>query len=172
MSPRLQWALRVLEVQPDHRLLEIGCGNGELALKVARQLDADAGGSLIAIDRSPKLITRLRNLYDPPPPVVEFRLCELLAFDELAGSFDCIYAFNVGCFHEQPSPELLTVARLLAPEGRFYLFHQPPTDRSAALLAATREILARHGFSILETALYPLEPAPAFCVVAQSVLSA
>jgi hypothetical protein len=45
-----------------------------------------------------------------------------------ANSFNKIFVFNLNVFWMDPADELREIARLLTPDGRFYIFHQPPFE--------------------------------------------
>src|SRR5688500_2113258 len=49
----LQW----LDVQPNERILDLGCGDGALTLKMAQ-----GGASVLGIDASPSLVARAKEL--------------------------------------------------------------------------------------------------------------
>ncbi len=55
ISPRLEAIVKVLPLQPDMRVLEIGCGPGAAARAIAHLI---GNGHILAIDRSEKAIAQ------------------------------------------------------------------------------------------------------------------
>lgn len=97
----------VVETQPA-RILEVGCGEGELAERLQREL----GAEVIAVDQSERMveITRGRG--------VDARLgnVERLAFAD--GSFDCVVAAWMLYHVADLDRALAEIARVLAGDGR------------------------------------------------------
>lgn len=134
------------------RILEIGCGEGELAERMQRELDAD----VIAIDQSPRMVelTRRRG--------VETRVgrAERLEFDE--ETFDCVVAAWMLYHVQELDRALAEITRVLLPGGRLVavtngrdhlkeLYELIGRRRlpSSFLAEDAEEILARH-FSRIE----------------------
>jgi SAM-dependent methyltransferase len=147
---RLAWAVETLEVRPAERLLEIGCGTGVAASLVCERLE---GGSITAIDRSPKMIEAAaeKNRAHVESGRAVFRRAELRDADFGEGAFDRAFAFNVNVFWQQPAREIEIVRRMLAPGGTLHLFYQPP---SAGMIGRVEEDVSRvmreHGCTIRE----------------------
>jgi ubiquinone/menaquinone biosynthesis C-methylase UbiE len=125
MSDRLRRIVDELDLEPDDRVLEIGCGHGVAATFVCERLD---GGRLTAIDRSPKMIeaaTR-RNAAYVETGVAEFIVATLEAADLGDRRFDAIFAVRVGLFHREPERARRLAERWLAPGGRLRAVFDPP----------------------------------------------
>ena len=115
--------IRALElIPPDARVLDLGCGTGDLASALQR---AGHTGDYTGLDASAELlaIARIRH----PTLADRFREGDLIApgWDaRLEGSFDCITAFAV--LHHIPSERLRaevvkSLSKLLAPQGMVVL---------------------------------------------------
>lgn len=98
----------IAQAQP-HRILEIGSGEGELAERVQRDLDAD----VIAIDQSPRMV----ELTGRRGVDAQVGRAEQLEFDD--GSFDCVVAAWMLYHVQELDRALAEVARVLRPGGRF-----------------------------------------------------
>jgi SAM-dependent methyltransferase len=98
----------VAEVSP-RRVLEVGCGRGEAAERIARELGAD----VVALDQSERMVelTRARGL--------DTQLGDVQDLPFADGSFDCVLAawmlYHVGDLDRG----LAEVQRVLRPGGRF-----------------------------------------------------
>jgi SAM-dependent methyltransferase len=97
----------VAEVRP-HRVLDVGCGQGELAQQIATELHAE----VIGVDQSARMVelTRKRG--------VDARLGDVQELDFPDGSFDCVVAAWM-LFHVPDLDRGLgEIARVLRPRGR------------------------------------------------------
>jgi ubiquinone/menaquinone biosynthesis C-methylase UbiE len=126
MTDRLKAAVDRLDIKPDDRVLEIGCGHGVAATMVCERLD---GGRLTAVDRSPKMIeaARRRNAAFVDAGTAEFLVAELEDLDLGDRRFDVIFAVRVGLFHREPERARALAERWLAPGGSVRAFFDEPT---------------------------------------------
>ena len=160
---RNAWAVSLLDVQRDDRVLELGFGPG-LAIRELGRIAAD--GYVCGIDHSELMLrqARRRNADGLRRGVVDLRLGsvdELPAFD---APFDKILAVNAILFWGEPVARLAELRRLLRPGGLIAVAHQPrgpgATDETSA--AKGREIAAsliRAGFSAVRLETMRLKPA-------------
>jgi SAM-dependent methyltransferase len=134
MRPAFDAALDALRLEPNTRLLDVGCGSG-LALRLA----ADRGASVTGLDASRGQLEHARRQV-PGAPLVQGEL-EELPFDD--GSFDVVTGFNSFQYAARPTLALAEAARVLAPGGRvLYLNWAPPEQcEAAAYLAAIGGLL-------------------------------
>jgi ubiquinone/menaquinone biosynthesis C-methylase UbiE len=126
MSERLRAVVEQLEIGPDDRVLEIGCGHGVAATFVCERLE---GGHLTAIDRSPKMIEAAsrRNAAYVEAGKADFLVAALEELDLEERRFDKIFAVRVGLFHRDPERARRMAERWLAPGGTLLaVFDEPP----------------------------------------------
>ncbi len=125
MSDRLLSVVEQLGIQPNDRILEIGCGHGVAATLVCERLGR---GHLTAVDRSPKMIEAAarRNAAYVEAGKAEFLVATLEDLDLGDRRFDKIFAVRVGLFHREPDRARNLVKRWLAPGGSVFAFFDPP----------------------------------------------
>ena len=122
---RLQPGVRkVIESLPNPaRILDLGCGNGELALQLA---ESGQRGTYVGLDNSPGLLQIAQKVASPPELEIHFYQADLssVGWNTILAeqTFDVLYAFAV--LHHLPGvvlrQEFLTqVATCLAPGGVF-----------------------------------------------------
>jgi len=131
VSERLRSVVEQLDIRPDDRVLEIGCGHGVAATLVCERLD---GGCLTAVDRSAKMIraaTR-RNAAYTEAGRAEFLVSALEDLDLGDRRFDKIFAVRVGLFRREPERARGIVERWLAPRGELFVFFDEPTVPGAS----------------------------------------
>jgi ubiquinone/menaquinone biosynthesis C-methylase UbiE len=116
MSARLRAVVDRLDLRPEHRVLEIGCGHGVAATMVCERLTS---GRLTAIDRSAKMIAAAanRNARYVTAGTAEFLVASLEDADLGDRRFDRIFAVRVGLFHREPDRARTLAERWLAPGG-------------------------------------------------------
>ena len=130
MSERLRPVVEKLNIRPNERVLEIGCGHGVAATLVCERLEE---GHLTAVDRSAKMIqaaTR-RNAAYVEAGRAEFLVASLEDLDLGDRRFDKIFAVRVGLFHRDPERARRLVERWLAPGGEVFTFFDLPPEGSS-----------------------------------------
>lgn len=164
IASRVMWAMELLDIQPDHRILEIGCGHGGAVSVIGDMLEH---GKITAIDRSYDMtaLARQANRGHLKSGKVKIRSVSLERADFGDERFDRIFAINVGLFEQQADRGLEIIAR--APAGRLFVFCQPPNSSKTRELAdRTIGNLEANGFVIQGVSFKDIDPATATCIEA------
>ena len=110
--------LALLELQPGARTLEIACGNGQLARKLA-----SLGARVVATDFSPNMLAQARAHPQPVNAQVEYRLLDAtdgIALHTLeANSFDAVVCNMALMDMADIAPLFSQIPHLLTARGRF-----------------------------------------------------
>jgi ubiquinone/menaquinone biosynthesis C-methylase UbiE len=142
-----QQTVALARIQPGERVLEVGCGTGDVAL--AASAYAGPSGAVAGIDPSPEMIAVARAKAARAKRAVDFQVgvIEALAFPD--GAFDVVLSSLM--MHHLPddlkSQGLAEIARVLKPGGRLLIVDiKRPTGRlGKALLTLMLHSGLEHG---------------------------
>lgn len=151
---RVRWVADLLDLQPHHQVMEIGCGPGVAAGVIADRL---TDGHLLAIDRSATAIDRAtrRNRRHVDTGRIDFRTTGLAELEVGSGPFDAVLAMNVNLFWTGPAiGEWSVLERVLAPDATLVLAYgygrAGAVDRRPDLVTAVHIAMRTHGFRSAE----------------------
>lgn len=120
VGEQVEAALALLPPGPK-RVLDVGCGQGTQALRVAR-----LGHDVVGLDPSPDLLDRFRADLDGEPPAVRDRVRLVvgpgqqapdLAGPLAAGGFDLVLCHGVLMYLDDDAPMLAALAAVVRPGG-------------------------------------------------------
>jgi trans-aconitate 2-methyltransferase len=103
-----------LDLAGTERVLDVGCGDGFVTLRIAERLP---GGSVVGVDASPRMIAKAESRAVPDGARAEFRIADAhdLPFD---GEFDVAVSFNALHWVPDLQVALAAVARSVVDGGR------------------------------------------------------
>jgi SAM-dependent methyltransferase len=101
--------LDLLAPQPGEKILDLGCGSGQLTAAIA-----EAGASVIGLDASPAMLIEARANF----PGIDFRLGDAAEFS-LDESVDAVFSNATLHWVKNADAAALCIARVLKPGGRF-----------------------------------------------------
>ncbi len=129
----LEW----LAPQPGERILDLGCGDGQLTHRIAA-----TGAIVTAIDASAEMVAAARSL----GVAADQGRAESLPYPD--GSFDAVFSNAVLHWVRGQDDMMEQVRRVLRPGGRF-VAEMGGHGNIAAIRVGFAAVLARHGFSEL-----------------------
>lgn len=166
---RSQWAVSLLDVQPDERVLEVGCGPGVAVAALSR---AASRGLVVGVDHSEVMIqqARRRNAAAVRDGRVRLVHASVEHLPSMEDRFDAGLAVNTVGFWHDPVHALRDIGGLLRDDGRLALVSQPRCRGATAATsqAAAEELaglLTEAGFAVVRVETLDLTP-PAVCVLA------
>src|SRR5882724_9484680 len=106
--------LTVLNPQAGERIIDLGCGSGQLTEQIAA-----SGAKVIGIDHSPEMVAQARINYPAARyPNLEFRLADAMSFD-VAVAVDAVFSNAALHWVKDQAAAIAAIARALRPGGRF-----------------------------------------------------
>lgn len=134
------WERAQLGLRVGERLLDVGCGLGDVTLAYAA--DVAPGGEAVGVDASAAMlrVARKRAERSPVAGAVRFSLGDALDLDEPDASFDAVRSERTLQWVADPAAAVAEMARVLRPGGRFALID---TDWSTLTLDIGDDALTR-----------------------------
>ncbi len=104
--------LQLLAPQPGERVLDLGCGTGELTARIA-----ELGGEVLGVDQDAAMIERARERF----PALRFERADAQAFERPGGEppFDAVFSNAALHWMLRPAEVIARVRAVLRPGGRF-----------------------------------------------------
>lgn len=113
-----QWLFEQMEMPDGARVLEVGCGPGNLWRQNANKLKSDWRVTLT--DLSPGMVEENRGNMASLPPIFTYASVDVLALPFPDASFDCVLAMHM-LYHVPDRPAgIREIWRVLKPGGRLY----------------------------------------------------
>ncbi|MEZ6134648.1 MAG: methyltransferase domain-containing protein [Pirellulaceae bacterium] len=100
--------IELLAPQAGERILDVGCGTGQLTAQIA-----ESGATVVGIDNSPAMIEEARRLF----PRIEFQLADAHDFS-FGQQFDGVFSNAALHWINDPAKVVYCISKALKPDGR------------------------------------------------------
>jgi trans-aconitate methyltransferase len=134
----------LLDPQPGERILDLGCGTGQLTAKIA-----ESGAKVTGLDQSAQMIGQARQNY----PSLEFKLADAASFS-FAEPFDAVFSNAALHWVTQAEAAIKSIAGALRPGGRFVAEFGGKRN-VGRLLAAAKIALEHRGLPYVNPWYFP-----------------
>ncbi len=136
LFPAAQVLVDGAALRPGERVLDLGCGTGNVAL-----LAAAAGARVTAVDPSPRLLDVTRAAAQRGSLDVACEVGEAAAVPSPDASFDCLLSNFGVIFAPDPEAAAAEITRVLRADGRALFTAWLPGGAGGALSAAAQELV-------------------------------
>jgi cyclopropane fatty-acyl-phospholipid synthase-like methyltransferase len=166
-SARQAWAVEQLDVRPQDRVLEVGCGHGVAVTLICDRLK---GGTVVALDRSPKMTAaairrNAEHVQSGRAAIITTSLHDAELGDAL---FDKVLAVHFPPLQRgEAGRELAKLRDHLTRRGALYVSAQPlSSEQVPSTVEAIVTRVTSHGFVADPARVADVGGSPAVCVVA------
>jgi SAM-dependent methyltransferase len=111
-----------LDLKEGHRVLEVGCGTGDLLPMLARLVGES--GSVVGVDRSSVMIGEAARRARKVGLTIDCRVCDACELDSASNTFDRCFASAVFQHLQNPAKALAEMVRVTRPGGRIVVTEQ------------------------------------------------
>lgn len=139
----IQKIISLLDLKPDQKILDLGCGTGVLTRMIGDLLDAQSGGISIGIDAAANMITAAKKKRENKTCRFELVAAEALPYED--SYFDSVVSSLF--FHHLPfdlkEKSLAEANRVLKPKGRMVVadMHSPDSFFGKMVSYVSRYVL-------------------------------
>jgi trans-aconitate methyltransferase len=126
--------LELLDPRPGERILDIGCGTGQLTAEIAR-----SGAHVVGLDKSPDMLAEAHKNF----PALRFIEADVAHFD-FPEPFDAVFSNAALHWVKDAQGAARSIARALRPGGRF-IVEFGGRGNIASIQAALRHVLGSAG---------------------------
>jgi cyclopropane fatty-acyl-phospholipid synthase-like methyltransferase len=168
-SARQAWAVEQLDVQPEDRVLELGCGHGVAVSLICERL---AGGTVVAIDRSATMTAAAtkRNAQYVESGRAMILTATLQGADLGDAQFNKVLAVHYPPLQRgDAARELAKLREHLSREGALYVVAAPIASDEAPAAKTIVSRLSPHGFVADPPRIADVDGQRMVCVVAHDV---
>lgn len=116
---QLQAMLFELNLNPTHRVLDLGCGVG----KLSEYISSVTGAHVTGIDYAKTTVELAKQRTFSKQDKLNFRVGNLNKLSTDLGSFDCVLALDTLYFVDDLEKCILSIKKLLKPGGQFITFY-------------------------------------------------
>jgi len=115
-TPVSRELLRVADLQPGERVVDVACGTGLITRLAAGQVSAD--GSVTGVDIAPDMIDVAKQVPAPDGAAIQWRVADAAALPIADASVDVVLCQMGLMFMEDRAAAIAEMARVLVPSGR------------------------------------------------------
>jgi SAM-dependent methyltransferase len=134
------WEREHLAVHPDSRVLDVGCGLGDVAISLAHEIGS--AGRVVGVDASTAMLDIARHRAAEAGVDVDFHTADATHLDEPVATFDACRSERMLQWLTDPAAAVAEMVRVLRPGGRLtiidtdwrtLLFDLPDHESTAAV---------------------------------------